>query len=137
MSCTNEYDLHYELIKTEAVGSVQKLLCIGNCWTKISIVFCRLFGIFCSISEFFFIYSIHKVFIVQKNILRTMLGIGPRCSCKGWFVKLNIVVSFWYIFSLIMFVFNNLDNFKANSLHDFDTGSKNQLHFSSVKPTSF
>ena len=35
-----------------------------------------------------------------------------------------------------MFIFNNLDNFKTNSLlHDFNTRSKNQLHFPSVKLT--
>jgi len=66
-----------------------------------------------------------------------MLGIGPRCSCKGWLVKLNILpILRLYIFSLIMFIFNNLDNFKTNSLlHDFNTRSKNQLHFPSVKLT--
>jgi hypothetical protein len=36
-----------------------------------------------------------------------------------------------------MFLFNNLDNFKASSSwHDFNTMSKNQLHFQSVKLTS-
>jgi len=35
-----------------------------------------------------------------------------------------------------MFVFNNLDNFKTNSLlHDFNARSKNQLPFPSVKLT--
>ena len=86
----------------------------------------------------------HKEFIVynnnnnnnnkkKKKIFRTTLGIGPRRSCKGWFVKLNIlpILLCLYIFSLIIFVFNNLDNFKANSLlHDFNTRSKNQLPFS-------
>jgi hypothetical protein len=34
-------------------------------------------------------------------------------------------------FSLIMFLINNLDNFKTNlSLHNFNTRSKNQLTFS-------
>jgi len=33
-----------------------------------------------------------------------------------------------------MFVINNLDNFITNSsLHDFNTRSKNQLHFLSLK----
>ena len=36
--------------------------------------------------------TICKMFIVQKEILRTMLGIGPRCSCAGWLVKLNILL---------------------------------------------
>jgi len=36
-----------------------------------------------------------------------------------------------------MFIVNNLDNFKTNSLlHDFNTRSKTQLHFLSLKLTS-
>jgi hypothetical protein len=67
-----------------------------------------------------------------------MLGTGARCSCKGWFMKINILpVPQLHIFSLTMFVFNNMDNFKTNSsLRDFNTRSKNQLHFPSVKLTS-
>jgi len=66
------------------------------------------------------------------------LGVGSRYSCKGWFVKLSILpVPILLIFSLIMFVSNNLDNFKNNLLlPDFNTRSKNQLHFPSVKLTS-
>ena len=46
--------------------------------------------------------TICKMFIVQKEILRTMLGIGLRCSCAGWLVKLNILpLPSLYIFSLI------------------------------------
>jgi hypothetical protein len=42
-----------------------------------------------------------------------------------------------YVFPLIMIVFNILDIFKTRlSLHDFHSGSKNQLHFLSVKLTS-
>jgi hypothetical protein len=67
-----------------------------------------------------------------------MLGIGPSCSCKGWSQKLNILlVPSLYTFSLITSVFNKLDNFKINSSwHDFNTRSKNQLPFPSVKLTS-
>jgi len=37
-------------------------------------------------------------------------------------------------FSLIIFVFNNLDSFRTNSLlHDFNTKSKHPLYFLSVK----
>jgi len=53
-------------------------------------------------------------------------------------MKINILPVAWlHIFSLIMSVFNNMDNFKTNSsLHDINTRSKNQLHFPSVKLTS-
>lgn len=53
-------------------------------------------------------------------------------------MKLTILpVPCIYISLLIISVFNNLDDFKINSLlHDFNTKSKNQLHFRSVKLTS-
>jgi hypothetical protein len=78
------------------------------------------------------------MFIVQKEVVRTVLGLGPKCSCAGWLVKLNILLlPSLYIFSSVMFVINNLDNFKTNSLlHDFNTRSKNELHFLSLKLTS-
>jgi len=42
-----------------------------------------------------------------------------------------------YDFSLLMFLINNVDNFKTNlSLQNFNTQSKNQLQFMSVKLTS-
>jgi hypothetical protein len=70
--------------------------------------------------------TMHKVFLVQKRILRIMLGLGPRCSCRSWFVKLDILpVPSLYIFLLIMFICDNPDNFKTNSLiHNFNTRSK-------------
>jgi hypothetical protein len=46
--------------------------------------------------------TMHKVFLVQKMILRIMLGLGPRCSCRSWFIKLGILpVPSLYIFLLI------------------------------------
>jgi hypothetical protein len=74
--------------------------------------------------------TVHNIFLIQKRILRIMLGLGPRCSCSSQFVKLNILqVPSLYIFLLIMSVHNNLDNFKTDSLiRNFNTRSKNQLH---------
>ena len=74
----------------------------------------------------------------KKKILRTMLGIYPRCFCKGWFVKLHILpVQSLCSSSLVMFLINNVDIFKTNlSLHNFNARSKNQLNFLSVKLTS-
>jgi hypothetical protein len=70
--------------------------------------------------------TIHKVLIVQKKILKTLLGIGPRYTCKSWLVKINILpVSCLCISLLIIFVFNNLGDFKTNSsLHDLILGAK-------------
>jgi len=30
----------------------------------------------------------HKLFLTQKKILRTMLGISSRSSCRKWFKKI-------------------------------------------------
>jgi hypothetical protein len=78
--------------------------------------------------------TMHKVFLIQKRILRIMLGLGPRCSYRRQFVKLHTLpVPSLYVFLLIMFVHNNMDNFKTNSLiHNFNTRSKNQLHLPTV-----
>jgi len=46
-----------------------------------------------------------KCLQLKKKILITVVGIGPRSSCKGLFVKLNILlVLCLYIFSLIMYL---------------------------------
>jgi hypothetical protein len=73
---------------------------------------------------------VHKAFLIQKGILRIMLELGPRCACRSWFVKLNILpVPSLCIFLLIVFVHNIPDNFKTNSLiHNFNTRSKILLH---------
>ena len=74
----------------------------------------------------------------HKKILRTMLGIYPSASVKvGLWNYIFCQCEACIFFSLIMFLINNVDNFKTNlSLHNFNTRSKNQLHFLSVKLTS-
>jgi hypothetical protein len=71
-----------------------------------------------------------RVFLLQKRILRIILGLGPRCCCKGLFKNLDILpVPCLYIFSLKMFFVNSPNNFQTNSaLHSIDTRYKNQLH---------
>jgi hypothetical protein len=53
-------------------------------------------------------------------------------------VKQNILpLPLSYVLSLVMFVLNNLGNFKTTLLlPDFNTRSKYQLHFPTVKLTS-
>jgi hypothetical protein len=67
-----------------------------------------------------------------------MLEIGPRSSCRNWFKKLNILtVPSLHIFSLMMFVVNNSDNFYANSsIHCTNMKHKSQLHVPLVKYSS-
>jgi hypothetical protein len=53
-------------------------------------------------------YNLNKVFLLQKRILRVMLGLSYRSSCEFWCKKLDILtVPCLYIFSLAMFVINN------------------------------
>ena len=61
---------------------------------------------------------------------------GKRVRLMGREIRYFANTTMFVYFSLIIFVFNNLDNFKTNLLlHDFNTWSKNQLPFLSVKLT--
>jgi hypothetical protein len=82
--------------------------------------------------------TMHNVFLLQKRIIRIMLGLGPRSSCRGAFRKLDIlIVPSLYIYALMIFVVNNPDSFQSNStIHCVNTGQKNQLHFPMVKFSS-
>ena len=67
-----------------------------------------------------------------------MLVVGAGCSCRSLFTKLNVLtVSSLWLFSLVMFVYNNPANFNTNSLiHKFDTRNKTQLHHPLMTLTS-
>jgi hypothetical protein len=71
-----------------------------------------------------------RVFLLQKRIIRIMLGLGPRCSCRSLFKKLDILlVTCLYIYSLISFVVDNQDLLQANSsAHCIKTRQNDQLH---------
>jgi hypothetical protein len=79
--------------------------------------------------------SMRKVFLTHKNILRSMLGISARTSCRKWFKKLEILpIPSLYIYSLMMFLVDNLHYFQTNSsVYDINTRYKNQLHIPSVR----
>jgi hypothetical protein len=74
--------------------------------------------------------DVDRVFILQKRIIRSMAGVGSRSSCRGLFKILDILpVPCQYIFSLMMFVVDNQDNFQTNSsIHGVDTRNKTQHH---------
>jgi hypothetical protein len=56
--------------------------------------------------------SMCKVFLTQKKILRIMLRISARTSCRKWFKKLEILpIPSLYIYSLMMFLVDNLHYF--------------------------
>jgi hypothetical protein len=60
--------------------------------------------------------NMKRVYLLQKRLTRITLGIGPRCSCRSWFKKLDMLpVTCLYIYSLMSFVVDNQDLFQANS----------------------
>jgi len=63
-------------------------------------------------------------------MIRIMMGISSRSSCRGLFKKLDLLpVTCEYIFSLMIFNANNLDNFQTNSVvQGMNTRAKHQLH---------
>jgi hypothetical protein len=68
-----------------------------------------------------------NVFLIQKRIIRIMLGLGPRSFCRDGFKKLVIpMVPSLYIFALITFVVRNPDHLKSkSSIHSTDPPPKN------------
>jgi hypothetical protein len=71
----------------------------------------------------------NTVFKLQKRIIRIMVGIGARESCREYFRKLKILtLHSQYIYSLLLFVINNRPHFKINSdIHNINT--RNKLDF--------
>jgi hypothetical protein len=63
-------------------------------------------------------------------MIRIMMGVGPTHPCGELFKELSILpIPCVYIFSLMMFVIINLDNFQPNnSIHGVNTRNKECLH---------
>ena len=61
--------------------------------------------------------SMHKVFLTQKQVLKSMLGIGSRSCCGKWFKELELLpIPSLYIYSLMLFVVDNMHDFQSNLL---------------------
>jgi hypothetical protein len=71
-------------------------------------------------------HNLHEVFLLQKRMVRIMLGLGYISSCRTWFRKYNILtVPCLYILSLAMFVISNPSYFQTNFfLQGLDTTKK-------------
>jgi hypothetical protein len=70
-----------------------------------------------------------KIFTLQKNIVRLMVDVKPRNSCRSLFKRLEILtLPCEYIFSLLLFIVINQDHLQTNSaVHSVNTRNKNQL----------
>jgi hypothetical protein len=75
-------------------------------------------------------YLSKKVFTLQKKSVRIMVDIKPQHSCRGLFMRLQILpLPSEYIFSLLYFIINNLEHFQINSaVHGVNTRNKHHLH---------
>ena len=71
----------------------------------------------------------HKSLIVQKRIIRGMLGLRQRTSSGGKFKKLQILtVPSLYILEMMMFVIKSPDKCQTNvTIHSEDTRPKSYL----------
>jgi hypothetical protein len=69
-------------------------------------------------------------FRLQKRIIRIIVGIRGRDSCREHFKKLQILpLQSQYILSLWLFVINNRNYFKVNcEIHNINTRTKSKLH---------
>jgi hypothetical protein len=91
--CTWKMHINYLLNKLSAICFImRRLVHILNIETLKGVYFAH----FHSLIKFGIIIwgnstTMHNMSVVQKHILRTILGIGTRCSCKCWFVKINIL----------------------------------------------
>jgi hypothetical protein len=79
------------------------------------------------------------IFKMQKRIIRVMVGIRNRDSCREYFQRLKILpLQSQYLLSLLLFVANNGDYFRLNSeIHSFNTKKKSNLHPPPSKLTIF
>jgi hypothetical protein len=76
----------------------------------------------------------NAIFKIQKRVIRIMMNVGTRESCRELLKKLNIL-SLWseYIFSLLLFVVKNINMFKFNSrLHTINTRHCSHLYLPSA-----
>jgi hypothetical protein len=76
-------------------------------------------------------YHSNTVFKVQKRIIRIMVGIRGRESCREYFRKLKLLpLQSQYIYLLLLFVINNRQHFNINSdIHTINTRKSFDSHY--------
>jgi hypothetical protein len=78
-----------------------------------------------------------KIFRLQKKIIRIMMGYRSNQSCRKLFRELGILpLPSQYIFSLLIFLSKNRNQFTANSeVHNYTTRQQQNFHLHSVSLT--
>jgi hypothetical protein len=79
------------------------------------------------------------IFLLQKKVIRIMLGCGSRVSCRNIFKELEILpLASQYIFSLSMFVLQNKTLFPSNfDSHTTETRRRQNLFLSQANLTIY
>jgi len=74
-------------------------------------------------------YSMN-IFELQKRVIRIIMKVDNRMSCRELFKKLNILPLYsQYILSILLFVVNNIDEFTISSnVHSIRTRHRSDLH---------
>ena len=81
--------------------------------------------------------SLQKVFLLQKRIVRVMVGVSQRQSCKVYFTELGILtLPSLYVYECCTYVHKSRDKFIKNyEIHDKNTRQKNLFHVPFKKKT--
>jgi hypothetical protein len=74
-------------------------------------------------------------FVAQKGVMRVMLRLGPKDSCREGFKRMGILtVPSLYIYSLLMFVVRNRNFYQTkHSIRHINTRQFGMLHMPSVR----
>ncbi|PNF35146.1 hypothetical protein B7P43_G09274 [Cryptotermes secundus] len=80
-----------------------------------------------------------NVFRMQKRIIRTIMNVRTRDSCRELFKNLKILPMYsQYIYSIILFVVNNRDLYSSNyETHNLNTRHTTNLHLPTSRLTIF
>jgi len=82
---------------------------------------------------------IEEIFKVHKRIIRTIMNLSKNASCQQPFRELNILpVPSQYIFSLLLFITKNKDQFMTNSqMHKITTWQTFDLYIPTANLTVY
>lgn len=92
------------------------------------------FGLVQSVLSYGIIYwgnaaHIDKAFIMQKKVLRCMMGLHPHTSCRKFFIDLSILtLPSLYVYCLVLHVKKQNFVTRNTSVHGHNTRNKNHVH---------
>jgi hypothetical protein len=108
---------------------------------SLRMIYCSYFHTVMSYGIIFWGNSTHSIniFKLQKRIIRIITNSRNRDSCRHLFMKFGILLIYsQYLFSLLMFVIDNISLFKTNSeLYEINTRNINNFHLSQPRLSKY